>query len=103
MPWEQINIDEEYEQVNPIPTTTRVDVKLEDIHRMDMPGCPRHRTAGAIQQHSSWTDPDGRHNRFTGVAICAECGAKVSDIHIKSMADSEADPFRTSDFEIKRT
>ena len=94
MPWEEVPIDENF---NPVPTTTRVDIKIEDIHRMDLPGCPRHPTAGAIQQHSSWSDPDGRHNRFTGVVICAECSAKIMDIDPRSMPESDFDTTNLSE------
>lgn len=89
MGWEKIDIDENFEEA--MPTVTKVDVKVEDIHRTDLPGCPRHRTAGAIQQHTSWSDPDGRHNRFSGVLTCAECGALVDTVDPQSIARSEYD------------
>jgi len=90
MPWEEIQVDEDHQEV--MPEVNRVAVKIEDIHRTDLPGCPRHRTAGAIQQHSSWSDPDGtRHNRFTGVLLCAECGAGVGNVDPKSIAQAEYD------------
>jgi len=64
MPWEQVQIDADG---NVIPDVRRVDVKVEDVHRTDLPGCPRHKTAGAIQQFTSWKDPDGtKHQRWTG-------------------------------------
>lgn len=92
MPWERVDVDEHYDEVtNPLPEVHRVDVKVEDIHRTDLPGCPRHRTAGAIQQHTSWSDPDGRHNRFTGYLICAECAAFLGYIDPQSAAKAEYD------------
>ena len=77
MPWEQVQVDTEG---NIIPTVNRINVKVEDVHRTDLPGCPRHRTAGAIQQFTSWTDPDGEHNRWTGYLICAECAMFLGNI-----------------------
>lgn len=113
MPWDEINVDKDFtevkdptdmmsdirkqaaEQSSVIPEVNRVYSHIEDIHRTDLPGCPRHPTAGAIQQHMSWTDPDGtRHNRFTGVGMCAECGAQVMDpslAQVQSIARSEYD------------
>jgi len=78
MPWEHVQLDAEG---NVIPNVQRVNVKVEDVHRTDLPGCPRHKTAGAIQQFTSWTDPDGtKHNRWTGYMICAECAAFLGSI-----------------------
>lgn len=94
MPWERIDVDENFEE-SKMPTVQRVHSKVEDIHRTDLPGCPRHPTAGAIQQHMSWSDPDGtRHNRFVGIGTCADCGAQVMDpslAQVQSIARSEYD------------
>ena len=110
MPWKRIDVDDEFTEVKSptdqmaeirrnaakdpnMPETYRAEVKIEDIHRTDLPGCPRHRTAGAIMQHSSHTDPDGRHNRYTGYLMCAECFAFIDWIPIQSIAAAESDDY----------
>lgn len=78
MPWEQVQIDAEG---NAIPNVNRIEVKVEDVHRTDLPGCLKHRTAGAIQQFTSWKDLDGtEHHRWTGYLICAECSTFLDNI-----------------------
>jgi hypothetical protein len=65
-----------------MPLVRRVDIKLEDVYRSDLPGCARHPTAGAIVQHSYHIDPQTSLpvDRFTGMALCAECEALVQYI-----------------------
>lgn len=113
MPWNEIKVDQDFTEVkeptdmmaeirrnaaaqqNQAPDVHRAVIKLEDIHRTDLPGCPRHRTAGAIQQHSSWTDPitGERHNHWTTILLCAECAALLAITPQESIAQSEYDDY----------